>query len=122
MLPRSNPNHDRLFKVCPFFAVLRENLKKIETEEHLVVDEIIILFKGCSTQKLYVKNTPSLCYSKLKWNSLRLSNHVEKGTVCESYLGINGKIVMKLEIIPVHKNINWFASHSLLLALKHKAI
>lgn len=134
LLPRDDPNHDRLFKIRPFVTALKENLKKMEIEENLCVDEIIIPFKGRSSLKQYVKNKPH------KWGikvfAITSSSgilhdfeiYIGKGTVTDINLGISGDIVLRLaEIVPNHKNYklafdNWFSSHPLLVALKERGI
>lgn len=42
MLPVNDPNRDRIFKVRPFLAALRNNCLKLEPEEKHSVDEMII--------------------------------------------------------------------------------
>lgn len=56
--PRTDLNHDKLFKVRPLLECLQANLKQIPAVEKYSVDEQIIPFKGRSTLKMYIKNKP----------------------------------------------------------------
>lgn len=56
LLPRDDPNHDKLFKIRPFIDSVRNNMKKVPVEEYSSIDEIIIPFKGRSVMKQYNKN------------------------------------------------------------------
>jgi len=58
-LPYTDINHDKLFKIRPFIDAIQHNFKLIEPEEHLAIDELIIIpFKGRSTMKQYNKSKP----------------------------------------------------------------
>lgn len=129
MIPTDNANHDKLFKVRPFLESFRENINKIEPEEHNAVDEIIIPFKGRSKLKQYIKNKPH------KWGIKMFARagssgivydievYVGKGTIKKTNLGISGDVVVRLtEGLPKNKNFkvyidNWFTSHALLVEL-----
>lgn len=58
-LPDGNdPNHDKLFKVCPFVDSVRENMKKVPPDDKVSIDEMIIPFKGPSIMKQYNLKKP----------------------------------------------------------------
>ncbi|KAG8187496.1 hypothetical protein JTE90_022889 [Oedothorax gibbosus] len=125
-IPYGQPDNDRLFNVRPFFDALRDNMLKIDKEEHLNVDEFMIPFKGRNKLKQYIKNKPhkwgikvfGLCGSSGMLYDFQV--YTGKDTVTEkTKLGISGDIVMKLvQTIPVKKNYtlytdNWFTSYHL---------
>lgn len=131
MKTRGDPFYDKLFKVRPFIETIKNNLSKIEPEEHNSVDEIMIPFKGHSSLKQYVKNKPH------KWGIKVFARagisgiiydfevYVGKGTAGEnSELGISGDVVVKLcSGLPKHRNFkvytdNFFTSYDLLVNLK----
>ncbi|KAK2701300.1 hypothetical protein QYM36_020037 [Artemia franciscana] len=56
--PKTDPGHDRLFKVRPIVDLLQENLMRTEPEERNIIDEQIIPFKGRSVMWLHLQNKP----------------------------------------------------------------
>ncbi|XP_068084847.1 piggyBac transposable element-derived protein 2-like [Anabrus simplex] len=136
MKARTDPDYDKLFKVRPFVDKIRENFGKIEPEEHNVVDELIIPFKGRSSLKQYIKNKPHRWGIKVfaRAGSSGIINDFEiyrgKGTLqnSDSNLGISGDIVIRLcEGLPKYQNYkiftdNWFTSYRLISTLKQMGI
>lgn len=133
--PNANdPNHDKLFKVRPLIDKVRENFKKIEVEEKLCVDEMVIPFKGRSVMKQYNKNKPHKWGLKVFGLASKsgmvhdFEIYVGKGTVPVERLGISGDIVLRLtEVVPRNQNYkvyidNWFTSHALLCEMKRLGI
>ncbi|XP_039300501.1 piggyBac transposable element-derived protein 3-like [Nilaparvata lugens] len=131
MLPKSHPDHDRLFKVRPFLNILQQNFRILEHEEFSAVDEMMIPFKGRSSIKQYVKNKPHkwgikvFCLASRSGLLIDFEVYIGKGTApSDSGLGLSGDIVIRLaQTIPKHKNYklsfdNWFASYNLVVALK----
>lgn len=130
----NDPNHDKLFKVRPLIEKVRENFKKIEVEEKLCVDEMVIPFKGRSVMKQYNKNKPQKWGLKVFGLASKsgmvhdFEIYVGKGTVPVERLGISGDIVLRLtEVVPRNQNYkvyidNWFTSHALLCEMKRLGI
>lgn len=58
MLARDHPDHDKLFKIRPFFDKFRQNLSKREPEEYQSIEEMIIPFKGRCPYKQNIKSKP----------------------------------------------------------------
>lgn len=56
---QNDPDYDRAFKVRPLLNIVKENFRKMPKEEHLTVDEQIILFKGKSIMKQHMPNKPN---------------------------------------------------------------
>ncbi|KAK2712161.1 hypothetical protein QYM36_011004 [Artemia franciscana] len=76
--PKTDPGHDRLFKVRPIVDLLQENLMRTEPEERHITDEQIIPFKGRSVMMRTDgrKGNERFCMGNVDWR-------VEKSTdVC----------------------------------------
>lgn len=58
MLPKDNPNHDRLFKIRPFINILQKKFAQLPLEQKLSVDEQICSTKIRSHMKQYVPSKP----------------------------------------------------------------
>ncbi|XP_046389336.1 piggyBac transposable element-derived protein 3-like [Ischnura elegans] len=129
---RQNPAYDKLYKVRPFLDSLLQNMKKIEMEKTLAVDEILVPFKGHSSLKQYIKNKPHkwgikiFALAGVSGIVYNFKVYVGKGTIAStSKLGVSGDIVLELlNTVPKNKNFkiffdNWFSSYHLMLALKN---
>lgn len=59
MLPKSDVNYDKLFKVRPLVDFLNENVRKVyEASSFFAIDESMIAFKGRSSLKQYMPMKP----------------------------------------------------------------
>ncbi|KAG4071994.1 hypothetical protein HA402_010931 [Bradysia odoriphaga] len=58
MLPKTDPNHDRLFKIRPLIAALIKRFRTIPMEKCLSVDEQICSTKARSYMKVYMAKKP----------------------------------------------------------------
>ena len=56
ILPRDNPEHDRIFKIRPIVECLNEAYSKVPMEEHVCVDEQMCSTKARNTLKRYNPN------------------------------------------------------------------
>ncbi|XP_049782752.1 piggyBac transposable element-derived protein 3-like [Schistocerca cancellata] len=122
---------DRLFKARMVSEMLRNNLSKISIEEHLAVDEQIVLFKGHSSLKQYnpkkPKNWGYNIYCVAGASGIIYDFEVYSGPVNQSSnlpnVNVSGNVVLRLaERIPKYKNHklfydNWFCSPELQVEL-----
>lgn len=58
MLPRDDPNFDRLFKIRPLLEAVRDRFRTIPKDEMLCIDEQIIPTKGRTSFLQYNKDKP----------------------------------------------------------------
>ncbi|XP_065318901.1 piggyBac transposable element-derived protein 3-like [Gordionus sp. m RMFG-2023] len=133
LIPRNQDGYDKCFKIRPFIKEIQNNMQKLEMEERVCVDELIIPFKGRSSLKQYIKSKPH------KWGIKALAG--SSGIVYDfkiyagkqtnptpSELGISGDIVLQLaKNIPKFQNHklfcdNYFSSIALAKQLKEKGI
>ena len=56
--PREHPQYDPLFKISPLLDCLRSAMQSIEPKEMHAIDEQMIIFKGRSSMKQYMKKKP----------------------------------------------------------------
>ena len=56
--PREHPQYDPLFKISPLLDCLCSAMQSIEPEEMHAIDEQMIIFKGRSSMKQYMKKKP----------------------------------------------------------------
>lgn len=135
MLPRSDPDYDKLFKIRPFLEKIKSNFQKIPSEEHNSVDEVLIPCKSRNSLVQYIKSKPHKWGIKMfaRCSSAGFMNNFEvytgkAATGTTSNLGISGDVVLRLcEDLPSHRNYkiytdNWFTSYKLTCALKNKGI
>ena len=62
---RTVDSHDRLWKIRDLFEILRTNFAKFyNPSEHLVVDEVIVKFKGRVIFKQYIPKNANVSASK----------------------------------------------------------
>lgn len=126
ILEINHVNHDKLFKVRPFIDSVKQNMRKIETDEKCAVDELIVPFKGRCAMKQYVSSKPHKWGIKVfalasKCGIIHdFEIYIGKGTTkTNTKLGLSGDIVIRLtEVIPKNKNYkifidNWFTSYNL---------
>ncbi|XP_065312923.1 piggyBac transposable element-derived protein 2-like [Gordionus sp. m RMFG-2023] len=129
---RGQPNYDKLFKLRPFISALKMYMRKIQLEEKLSIDEMIVPFKGRCEFKQYISSTKlhkwgiknfALCGSSEMLYDFEI--YLGKCTnIKKTLMGISGDIVIRLlETVPPHKNHkiytdNFFPSYNLAVALK----
>ncbi|XP_049304776.1 piggyBac transposable element-derived protein 3-like [Bactrocera dorsalis] len=103
-----SPDYDKLYKIRPLLAKLKEKCNKLHQEEHQSIDEQMIKFKGRHSLKQYLPMKPN------KWGFTRagvsgivydFALYVGDGT-CPSFgLGISSDIVLYLASnVPRDKN------------------
>lgn len=137
-VPRSDPNHDKLFKVRPLLNAFRERLLQVPKEQFLAVDEQIIPTKSRSSLKQYNPKKPH------KWG---YKAYVLSGVSGFSYdfeifagaqsnviipgapdLGVSSNVVARLtQSVPRHVNYkiffdNWFTSVPLMVYLRKEGL
>ena len=97
-LPCNNPNHDKLFKVCPFVDMMDRNfLQSYKAGRDLSVDEGCCPYKGRVQFKCYNPKKPSKWHMKLFEVSDARTGYV---VAFEIYCGKNNtRIVMDAEVL-----------------------
>lgn len=130
MKSRTDPNHDRLFKVRPFIEKLRQNFLKIEIEEHNCIGELIIPIKTHHSK--FKPYKPGIkIYARYGKRGFMHDFKIYAGkstTTQNTGLGLNGDIVLEFcEHIPHNKNFKIitgesFTSYELACVLKKKGI
>lgn len=133
--PRSHPEHDRLFKVRPFVEKIRQNFRKVPSEEHNSIDEVLIPSKSRKAIIQYIKSKPhkwgikvfARCSAAGFMNDFEI--YIGKSESSEiSELGLSGDVVLRLcKDLPPNGNYkiytdNWFSSYKLACALKERGI
>ncbi|KAL3245293.1 hypothetical protein MRX96_047031 [Rhipicephalus microplus] len=130
--PRDAECHHRHFKVRPLVKQLKKNMKAVAPEERQSADEQIILFKGRSPLKQYMKSKPHKSGYKVFTRAgvcgimHDFIIYEGKGTAHDNGFGISGDIVINLvKDLPELRNHklfcdNWFSSLHLVDELKRK--
>ncbi|XP_063634940.1 piggyBac transposable element-derived protein 3-like [Cydia splendana] len=136
-VPRSDPNHDRIFKFRPVVDTLNTSYKEITLEKQLCVDEQMCSTKARNVLKRYNPNKPHKWGYKIYVLSgvsgFAYKTEIETGTENvvnqgEPDLGASSNVVMRLaRIIPRHENFrlyfdNYFTSLPLLEYLVKEGI
>lgn len=133
--PEHGPNNfDKLYKIRPLLNKMKEKCKRIDQEECQSIDEQMIKYKGRHNLKQYLPMKRNKLGFKMFTRAgvsgivYDFTLYVGEGT-CPSFgLGISSDIVLHLaSTVPSNKNYklffdNWFASISLMIALKEKGI
>lgn len=55
MLPRTDPEYDKLFKTRPFLDAIRGNFLKVNPEEHNAIDQVLIPSQSYNSIIQYIK-------------------------------------------------------------------
>lgn len=141
MIPKRQPNHDRLFKIRPLVSALIKRFQTVPLEQCLSVDEQICSTKARSSLKVYMPNKPHKWGYKLFVLSgtesgycyffeifTGMENDASSRLPSESDLGSCANVVVRmLRMVPDYLNYkvcfdNYFSTVPLIVELSKRGI